>query len=132
MSVKIIKINKDPQGTDTKEKLNDEYVVIKNTGDSNVDVSSWKLTDYREGQKHIHVYTFPSSVSNTTDLVLKPNELIFVMTGHGTDWYNSQPSNNALPQYHLYWNKDWFVWNNDGDTACLYDSDNNLVSSMTV
>lgn len=132
MSIKIIKINKDPQGTDTKEKLNDEYVVIKNTGDSNVDVSNWKLTDYREDQKHIHVYTFPSSVSNTINLVLKPNELIFVMTGHGTDNYISNPSEGKLPQYHLYWNRDWFVWNNDGDTACLYDSDNNLVSSMKV
>lgn len=132
MSVKIIRINNNPTGKDTKEKLNDEYVVIQNQGTTNVDIAGWKLTDYREGQEHIHIYTFPSRTSNTTNLILKPRELVFIMTGTGTNVYISNPSNNGLPQYHLYWNQGWFIWNNDGDTACLYDTDLNLISTLTV
>lgn len=132
MNIKIINIHNDPNGKDTKEKLNDEYIVIKNNGDSSIDISSWKLTDYRPGQQNIHIYFFPSNTSNTTNLILEPNELVFVMTGTGTNNYISTPSEGKLPQYHLYQNKDWFIWNNDGDTACLYDANGDLVSQKTI
>jgi hypothetical protein len=129
--VKIIAIHNDPAGKDTSEKLNDEYVTIKNTGDTRVNMKGWQLTDWRPGQQHIHIYNFPQRLSDNSNWTFDPGEYIFLMTGHGQDVFI--PANNGRPpQFHLYWNKDWFVWNNTGDTACLYDSEGKLVSQLTV
>ncbi|WP_321420897.1 lamin tail domain-containing protein [uncultured Methanomethylovorans sp.] len=31
----------------------------------------------------------------------------------------------------LYWGSSWYVWNNDGDTAYLYNSQSKLVSKKS-
>lgn len=131
IEIKITSIHNNPDGKDTKEKLNDEYVVLKNTGTESINLVGWKITDWRPNQKHIHVYTFPQYISTYSTWTLDPGEFIFLMTGSGTNVFVEGDSSHP-PQFHFYWGKDWFVWNNSGDTACLYDTSDTLISTLTV
>jgi hypothetical protein len=45
-----------------------------------------------------------------------PGELIFLITGPGSDVYIPSAQN---PQFHFHWGKNQQVWNNAGDIACL-------------
>lgn len=92
------------------QTINQEYVKITNKGTTAVSMKGWKITD--SGSKH--TFYFPS----TYKLGAKSNVAIY--TGKGT--------NTATK---LYWGSSWYVWNNDGDTAYLYNSQNKLVSKKT-
>ncbi|MGE5457620.1 MAG: lamin tail domain-containing protein [Methanococcaceae archaeon] len=88
--------------------LQDEWVQISNTGSSPVSLNGWKIED--EGNKH--TYTFQSYTLNAGTTVT-------VFTGKGT--------NSATE---LYWQLDDPIWNNDGDTAYLYDDNGKLISKL--
>jgi deoxyribonuclease-1-like protein len=89
----------------TELSLDDEWVKITNTGTSSISLTGWELKD--EGDKF--TYTFPS-------FSLESGSTVTVHTEQGT--------NTATE---LYWGSDRPVWNNDGDTARLYDINGNLV-----
>jgi len=95
-NVMIETIHYDAAG-DEYDNLNDEYVVLKNTGDAAVDVGGWTLSDEAD-----HTYTIPSGVT------LDAGESITIHTGSGS---NSESD--------LYWGQGAPVWNNGGDTATL-------------
>jgi len=88
--------------------LQDEWVQISNTGSPPVSLNGWKIED--EGNKH--TYTFQS-------YTLKAGTTVTVFTGKGT--------NSATE---LYWQLDNPIWNNDGDTAYLYDDSGKLISKL--
>ena len=88
--------------------LKDEWVKISNTGSSPVSLTGWKIED--EGRKH--TYTFPS-------YTLDSGSTVTVYTEKGTDSATE-----------LYWQLDDPIWNNDGDTAYLYDNGGKLVSTL--
>ncbi|NJE03274.1 lamin tail domain-containing protein [Thermococcus sp. MV11] len=92
-----------------REVLNSEYVVIENRGCEAVNLRGWQLMDEVN-----HVYVFPS-------ITLESGASVKVHTGYGTDTDTD-----------LYWGRRWgAVWNNDGDTAYLYDGSGNLVDSCS-
>ena len=103
LNVVISYVHYDAEGNDN-ENLNDEYVVIKNEGSVTVDLTGWKLKDEAN-----HLFTFPS-------FTLESGATVTIHTGSGTN-----------TQTDLYWGKDRAVWNNDHDTAYLYDSSMNLI-----
>ncbi|RXA20579.1 MBL fold metallo-hydrolase [Methanosarcina sp. MSH10X1] len=88
--------------------IQDEWVRISNTGSSPVSLKGWKIED--EGSKH--TYTFQPYTLNSGTTVT-------VYTGKGT---------NSASE--LYWQSDNPVWNNDGDTAYLYDNSGKLISEL--
>ncbi len=88
--------------------LKDEWVKISNNGSSPVSMNGWKIED--EGNKH--TYTFPS-------YTLDSGSTVTVNTEKGTDSTTE-----------LYWQLDDPIWNNDGDTAYLYDNNGKLVSTL--
>ncbi|WP_292372036.1 MBL fold metallo-hydrolase [Methanosarcina sp. UBA411] len=88
--------------------LQDEWVQISNTGSSPVSLNGWKIED--EGSKH--TYTFQPYTLNAGSTVT-------VFTGKGI--------NSATE---LYWQLDDPIWNNDGDTAYLYDDNGKLISKL--
>ncbi len=88
--------------------LQDEWVQISNKGSSPVSLNGWKIED--EGNKH--TYTFQPYTLNAGSTVT-------VFTGKGT--------NSATE---LYWQLDDPIWNNDGDTAYLYDNSGKLISKL--
>lgn len=92
------------------QTVNQEYVKITNKGTKAVSMKGWKVTD--KGKKH--TYSFPSSYT------LKAKTTVTLYTGKG----KNTPTK-------LYWGQGWYVWNNDGDTAYLYNAQGKLVSSKT-
>jgi competence protein ComEC len=97
-AIDVVEINADAAGDDT-ENINDEYVIIENTGAVSVDLSGWDLSDAVG-----HTYTIPEGNA------LDPGDEITIYTGSGTDTATD-----------LYWGQSTPVWNNDGDTVILRD-----------
>jgi hypothetical protein len=110
----------DPPGLDHRSRLNAEYVVLQNSGFYRVSLAGWKLCDLAN-----HTYVFPDVLANGGRWYLNPNDLVFVHTGSGVDCYQNN-------EYHLFWNRRWWVWNNKGDTAYLFDQDANLIDWRVV
>lgn len=95
--------------TITGLNLAGEWVKIQNTGTLAASLDGWRLQD--AGAKH--VYTFPAIVLASGD----------TMTVYS---HASGPiGTNAV-----YWTTD-YVWNNDGDTAYLYNPQGQLMSSFS-
>ena len=86
-----------------------EFVVIANSGSHAVDLSGWRLTDVDEN----HAFDFPS-------VVLPPQGEIRVHMWRGEDTATD-----------LYVGRRSHWWNNEGDTAFLYDSTGSLVHRLS-
>ena len=111
INVRISYVHYDAAGNDNYN-LNDEYVVIKNYGSSSISLDGWKLRD-----EYGHTYVFPV-------VTLKPGCSATIYSGSGTDVTTGC-------SLRLYWGRSWAVWNNDRDTAYLYDSYGNLIDSYS-
>jgi hypothetical protein len=109
-AVKVTKIHGDSPGSDggSNKSLNAERVVIRNTGSSAVQLKGWTLRDPAS-----HVYRFGS-------FSLGAGKTVSIHTGDG--------GNSKL---HRYWGQEWYVWNNDGDTAILRRPNGALVDKCT-
>ncbi len=115
-------INHNPPGKDIPEKLNEEFVVIENEGDETVSLAGWTLKDETTTGDRRHIYKFPQTVS------LSSREKAYVHTGPGEDSFEKgKPS-----KWNLYWGRRSFVWNNEGDTATLFDPEGDKVDSLEV
>ncbi|MGB9927602.1 MAG: MBL fold metallo-hydrolase [Methanosarcina sp.] len=88
--------------------LQNEWVKLSNQGSSPISLKSWKIED--EGSKH--TFTFPV-------YTLGPEATLTLHTGKG--------ENSATE---IYWGSGSPIWNNDGDTAYLYNSNGELVSTL--
>lgn len=104
-SVSITQIHEDAAGNDNNN-LNDEYVVLENTGSASIDVTGWTISD--ESGK---TYTFSS-------LTLSPGQTVTIHTGSGSDTSSD-----------VYWGRSGAVWNNGGDTVSVSDSSGSAVVS---
>jgi hypothetical protein len=76
---------------------------------TSVNLKGWKIKD--EGAKHTNTFS-----SNT----LKSKYSVTLRSGYGTDSGST-----------LHWNKNLFIWNNEDDTAYLYNAQGKLVSSKS-
>ncbi len=86
------------EGNDN-ENRNDEYVTFRNSCQSDIDLSGWSVTDLAN-----HKYSF-------VDFVLPSTSSVTLYTGSGTDTGSE-----------LYWNSAQAIWNNDGDTLYLHNT----------
>ncbi|MCG5220200.1 lamin tail domain-containing protein [Streptosporangium sp. KLBMP 9127] len=100
----------DSPGSDRggNSSLNGEYVVLKNTTRATVNLQGWLLRDVN-GFKYVF-----------GPVKLKPGKQLTVRSGQGGDTSTT-----------VYWNRKWYVWNNDQDTASLYNVGRNRVDSCT-
>jgi micrococcal nuclease len=103
----VATIHADAEGNDN-ENLNDEYVVLENTGDTELDLSGWTVAD--EAGK---TYTFG-------DVALGAGEQVTLHTGSGTDTGTD-----------AYWGQGSAVWNNGGDTVTVRDADGTVVAERS-
>ena len=90
---------------DDHENLNDEYVTIENTGDTDVEMTGWSVEDDAG-----HTYAFPDGFT------LAASASVTVRTGSGDDTATD-----------LYWGSERAIWDNTGDSVFLYDDDGALV-----
>jgi len=107
-AIRITKIQYDPPGSDTGSNINQEYVVIRNTGSGAVSLRSWTLKD-----KANHRYTFGT-------FKLGAGNSVTIHTGKGNDDRND-----------LYWGSGWYIWNNDADKAFLRNAGGNTVDTCS-
>ena len=107
-SLHLTEVHADAAGDDA-DNLNDEYLVLKNTGNKPLDLGGWQLSDEAD-----HRYTVP------TGTTLSPGEQITVHSGSGTNTNSN-----------LYWNSGQPVWNNGGDTVIVVDTKGTTVLRET-
>jgi micrococcal nuclease len=106
--VKIAHIQANAPGNDA-ENPNGEWVEIVNEGSEAVNLEGYSLKDAAT-----HIYTFPA-------FTLQPGAVVRLYSGQGQDDASS-----------LYWGlAGEAVWNNDGDSAFLRDSEGNLVDDYS-
>ena len=86
-----------------------EIVVIENTGNSSQNLTGWKVED--DGPTY--TFNFPAGFS------LEPGSLVELISGESGDDTDKT----------IFWNNRT-VWNNDGDTASLFDSSGQLAFEM--
>jgi Lamin Tail Domain len=105
-AIRITRIYFDSPGSDTgtNSSLNAEWIKLKNTGPHRRSLRGWRIRDAAG-----HVYRFGR-------FKLGAGKHVTVHTGRG--------SNTA---HHRYWRQDWYIWNNDGDTAKLKKANGTLV-----
>lgn len=117
--IRIKRISFDPAGADTgtSSHLNKEWVLLKNTGQTDVQMRGWKLFDLGRD----HVYRFYS-------LFLSPGDSVRLRTGRGSDGAPvcevGEPC--GAPVFNMHWGLDNYVWNNDGDRVTLVRSNGNI------
>lgn len=80
----------------SNSSLDHEWVRVHNFGDRSRTLTGWRLRDAQG-----HVFRFPT-------FRLRAGASVTIHTGRGSNTRTD-----------LYWGKDWYVWNNDGDTAAL-------------
>jgi Lamin Tail Domain len=108
--VKIYRIYYNSPGSDTRTNtsLNGEWIQLKNTC-----TTSKVLTGYRFVDASSHWYTFGT-------YTLKASAYVKIHTGSGT--------NTSTDRYQ---NRGAYVWNNDKDTAKLYNSSGTLLRTCS-
>lgn len=90
---------------DDRKNPEGEWVEITNEGEENVKMDGWTLED--EGG---HIYEFPSN------FILAKGDSVKIHAGNGEDTSSD-----------LFWGYGKPIWNNDGDTATLKDSEGKIV-----
>lgn len=86
--------------------LNDEYVIFKNICSQEFNMAGWTVKD-----EATHIFSFPS-------FYFAPQGTVTLCSGSGTNTTDK-----------LYWNRAderYAIWNNDGDTVYLRDTQGNL------
>jgi competence protein ComEC len=104
----VTQINADAEGDD-RENLNDEYIVLENTGEEPLDLSGWTVAD-EAGR----TYTIPDGFT------LAPGATVRLHTGSGTDTDTD-----------LYWGSGSPIWNNGGDTVIISTPNGTVVLEET-
>jgi hypothetical protein len=117
----IAHINHNP-GKDAPDRLKEEFIVLENEGNDRVSLAGWSLKDETTTGERRHVYKFPEAVS------LASREKAIVHTGSGEDRFEK----GAPSKWTLHWGRRSFVWNNEGDTATLFDAEGNKIDSLEV
>ena len=84
-----------------------EVVVVENSGPSTQDLTGWKVSDDGLG----HTFNFPNG------FLMRPGSSVKLVSGG-----SGQDTERVI-----YW-KTRTVWNNDGDTARLFDPSGEMVS----
>jgi hypothetical protein len=100
--------------------LQEDYVRITNSGLTPVDLTGWKIVEGNTRQT-ITFIAFPQGNGQTFTFTLYPLTTLTVYYG----------KSGPVTATEAYWPSAKNVWNDQGDTAYLYDPQGNLVSSLT-
>jgi hypothetical protein len=110
--LKITTLRADAEGDD-RHNLNGEYVRICNVSTELVKLQGFSIQDDSQ-----HRYVFPAGR-------LKSDYTILLLSGKG---YQKTRRHQLL----FYWGSARPIWNNDGDTAWLFDPNGKLIDSFHV
>ena len=105
-NVTIAQIHPDAEGKD-RENLCDEYIVIENREDAPLDLTGWTVSDEAN-----HRYLFPN-------FTLKAEAAVTLRTCLGKN-----------TESEVFWGSRSPIWNNDGDTIFVRDTEGRLAVSL--
>jgi len=105
-NVAIVEIHPDAEGKD-RENLCDEYIVIENREDAPLDLTGWTVSDEAN-----HRYVFPN-------FTLKAKAAVTLRTCSGKN-----------TESELFWGSRGPIWNNDGDTIFMRNTEGELALSL--
>ncbi|MBD3306000.1 hypothetical protein GF339_06420 [candidate division KSB3 bacterium] len=110
--------------TITELNTAEEYVLIKNTGDTPVNLKGWVLHDHDYGKARIYSYTFTFD-----EFWLQPGEVLQMQSGKNKsrDGEDEQIQKHPDATHYLRWS-DRSVWNDRCDIAYLEDDQGALVA----
>jgi hypothetical protein len=108
----------------------DEYVVLVNTGDEPAEMQGWSLTNLKCDQLDHYRYMFPRFLSNGDAWALAPGGMILLYTGRGTNGCTATAG--EARQFRFFQHRLAWIWEEPGDTACLYDRDRQLVTTWAL
>jgi hypothetical protein len=97
-----------------------EYVLIKNTGNTAVDLNGWVLHDHDYDKGSVYSYTFG-------ELILQPGDILQMQSGRSQGKNDEDVHKQAESTYYLRWS-DRNVWNNKCDIAYLLDAQETLIA----
>lgn len=108
--ISIYRIYYDSPGSDygINSSLNSEWVQLRNSCSSGKSLTGWKIKDGYGWTYKFGAYTLAGAST------------VKVHTGSG--------SNTGA---HRYWGRDWYVWNNTGDTANLINASGTRVDTCS-
>ena len=113
--LKIVQIHNQVAGA---KNTNEEWVLVANTGAQKWNLTGSLITDETPAQSKPHVYHLPERLGNGERWTFDPGETLYLITGVGDDVFIRNPTSGS-PQFHFFWNRNAFVWNNSGDRVYL-------------
>ena len=99
----------------------EEYVLIKNEGETSINLKGWILHDHDYGKGSLYSYTF-------SEFILSPGDVLQMQSGKGKKAGDDDEKTYKIDEATLYlrWS-DRDVWNNACDIAYLLDSQGKLI-----
>jgi hypothetical protein len=95
-----------------------EWIRIENVGPIAWILAGWLITDQIDGEESSHTFTLPATVGDQL-WELAPGEMLLVITGQGTDHFLTHPIEGGNPQFHVYLQRDAFIWTTSGAQVSL-------------
>jgi hypothetical protein len=108
IQIREIYYNSPGPDTGSNASLNAEWVELHNTSSTKISLRNWTL---RDAAGHVFVFHRYS---------LGGHRYVKIHTGHGNGTRTDR-----------YWNRNWYIWNNTGDTAKLEDNHGGRVDSCS-
>ncbi|MFL0194951.1 lamin tail domain-containing protein [Clostridium sp. WILCCON 0269] len=127
--VKITYINNTIRERNGQFHLNDEWIRIENISKRRINMFNWEVWRWKPGKQYSHIYRFPRRINNFF-WTLDPDEIIVLFTGYGSNKFVEGDINHRS-EFHFYCGEKAFIWNNQGDMTCLFDT-KSVVSTLAV
>jgi len=118
--MKIFENHIDAKGNTIEERIEDEYIVLKNTTQTPVRIVGWILGEgsyKKDGSVSLpskNRFVFPTKLTNGLYWEVQPKQLVFLITGHGINYVTG-----GKKQLHFHWNKNRLMWNLTGKCIVL-------------
>jgi hypothetical protein len=126
IAISISEVHPDPLGPDRirnqNVKLNEEWIEIANNGDEPFRLKDRVLIDRTKTNQHRHKKVFSPTDEN---FALPVGEKLRIFSGKMDDPNDPNPPVPA-GTWRYFLNYGNYIWNNSGDTAEIYASENDL------
>jgi hypothetical protein len=113
-AVRLMYVQYNAKGADTRKNLNREFVVVKNYGKKTVNIGGWTLGDPARPDS-ANTFYFPGE-----GFWLKPGKYVIIRTGAGSATGRT-----------LYYGYVRHIWNNTRGTAALFNIKDKKVDSCS-
>ena len=118
--MKIFEIHVKPKGKTLEDRLEDEYIVLKNATQTPIRIAGWVLGEgsyKKDGSVSMTLknrFVFPTQLTNGLYWEVQPKQFVFLITGDGINYITG-----GKKQLHFHWSMDSEMWNLSGKCIVL-------------